>query len=809
MSTKNGFLTPEKQAAIDEPTSGTKRKRSDTDHETTDAQKDISQDRPEDSRAVSKETFEDILAILYQSEVGPSILNAPIPAGSQPQPSKKAKLAEPALSKTISEKVAESTYAHLDELEQDVVSICDAQVAEIKKPDESSTIKLKRLSEEDVAQIQDYMSLKSTVRELVVRESKLKGERPGRSRQFTKVNGVKTEQASVPTHPAPEAGRTVLSLYGNAQGPKQLFSSLQDDAATDLSLEELGLPTMLTATKLLPLPQDEPIKTKTRTFADAFPPPTSLPELQPPPKQPKPSSRNPPITFMSTEKRIPRSVAKKMAYPYQPLNVGHWIRYGNAPRKRERSSDKSRDRPGSIVEKERPQDLTPSVPREEDLFASAYSSFAPSYDHSRAVISANSRNLVWWQRGGKRKLDSIFALQQPDDEMEVDATDDEDPVKLNAAYEKKMFEEVIENYDDSLADVPDAESERLPAEMEAQELLLEINDLLQTLASQQRIRNSTIASHARTPSISSPSPMRSAVTGTPSEPAPEEVETYRALKERLAEVIARLPPYTVAKMDGQQIEDLRVSTTILLENKNVRGVLEEDQLTRLTKATQAAAANAATRTSSNAGYNQFARTSSISGSRQAVTPQSYQGNRLPTNYARPSSNLASATPSAQTNRQSYSQAGAQTAPVSRHQQLQPNSYSQSGQQYYQRQNYGQQLNQGSPQPPAQRWPNQYGNTQATYQNNTQFRNSMSYGQNTYNSQSQQGQGYQGQTYNQQRPSSNGRSTPVSNIAPAPPRVSSPMKPLQSADMVARPSSATPQPQQAPQAQMNGVQTNGA
>ncbi|KAG8624249.1 hypothetical protein KVT40_007316 [Elsinoe batatas] len=808
MSTQNGSLTPNKQAEIDEPTSGTKRKRSDTDHEATDAQKDISQDGHESARAIGKETFEDILAILYQSEVGPSILNAPIPADSQSQPSKKAKLADPASSKTISEKVAESTYAHLDDLELDVVSICDAQVTEIKKPDDGSTSKFKRLSEEDVAQIQDYMSLKSTVRELVARETKLAGERQGSGRHSIKVNGIKTEQASVPAHLVPEAGRTVLSLYGNAQGPKQLFSSLQDDAATDLSLEELGLPTMLTATKLLPLPQDELIKTKTRTFADAFPPPTSLPELQPPPKQPKPSSKNPTITFMSTEKRISRSVARKMAYPYQPLNVGHWIRYGNPPRKRERSSDKTRDRSGSVVEKERPQDLTPPVPREEDLFASAYSSFAPSYDHSRAVISADSRNLVWWQKGGKRKLDSIFALQQPDDEMEVDAADNEDPVKLNAAYEKKMFEDVVENFDDSLADVADVEPEKLPAELEAQEVLLEINDLLQTLASHQRIRNSTVASHARTPSISSPSPMRSAVTGTPSEPAPEEVETYRALKERLAEVIARLPPYTVAKMDGQRIEDLRVSTTILLENKNVRGVLEEDQLTRLTKATQAAAASAATRTSSSAGYNQFARTSSISGSRQALTPQSYQGNRLPTNYARPSSNLASATPSAQTNRQSYSQAGAQTAPISRHQQLQP-IHSQSGQQYYQRQNYGQQLNQGSPQPPAQRWPNQYGSTQATYQNNTQFRNSMAYGQNAYNSQSQQGQSYQGQAYTQQRPSSNGRSTPVSSIAPAPPRVNSPMKPLLSADMAARPSSATPQPQQAPQAQMNGAQTNGS
>ncbi|KAF4548618.1 Hypothetical protein D9617_26g078300 [Elsinoe fawcettii] len=807
MSAQNGSLTPNKQQFDDEPSSGTKRKRSDTEEESIKALKTAPQDNQVSSQKVGKETFDDIVAILYQSEVGPSILNSPIPPTSHSQSAKKVKLSEPSTVQTISEKVAESSYADLKELEVDVASICDAQIADIKRPEDGATAKFKRLSEDDVAQMQDYMSLKSTVKDLVAQESRTRPNLTAKDYDAVKTNGIKAEETQQHTSLMPSAGRTVLSLYGNAQGPKQLFSSLQDDAATDLSLEELGLPNMLTATKLLPLPQDD-AKSKARTFSDVFPPPSSLPDLQPPPKQPKMSSRNPTISFAPIEKPISRSAAKKMTYPYQPLSLGHWIRYGNPPRRKERQSEKQRDRSGSIVERERPQDIAPAPPREEDLFASAYSSFAPSYDNSRAVLGADARNLVWWQRCGKRKLDAIFALEQPEDEMEVDTLDDEDPVKLSAAHEKKIFEEVVEKFDPSLVDLPDVEPEKSPAELEAQELLIEINDLLQTLASYQRIRNSTIASHARTPSISSPSPMRSTLAGTPTEPAPEEVETYRALKERLAELVARLPPYTVAKMDGQQIEDLRVSTTILLENKSVRGVLEEDQITRLTKATQAAVASAsAANRASNTGYNQYNRSTSLSGGRQALTPQAYTSNRAPSSYGRSSSNIPAATPTGQTNRHSYSNLGAQTAPVNRNQQLQGSSYGQTGQQHYQRQIYGQQLNQGSPQPPTQRWPNQYGNTQATYQNQTQFRNTVAYGQNAYGPQ-QQGQSYTQQGYQQQRPSSNGRSTPVSNIAPAPPRVSSPMKPLQSADM-ARPNSATPQPQQAPQAQMNGVQTNGS
>ncbi|TKX25022.1 hypothetical protein C1H76_2732 [Elsinoe australis] len=808
MSAQNRSLTPPKQSPDEQPSSSTKRKRSDAQDDVATASKLPSLDNSVSTKVVDKEVFEDVLAILYQSEAGPAVLNSSVSSPADAQPAKKTKLSEPAESKTVSEKVADGRYTSLEELERDVIRICEDQISEIKRPDENSTSRFKRLTEDNVAQIQDYMSFETTVRDLVARESKARKRQVKQEEDTIKVNGVKSELGLNKGSLALRAGRTVLSLYGHALTPKQLFSSLQDEASTDLPLEELGLPTMLTATRLLPLPEDDSSKSKSRTFGEVFAPPSSLPQLQPPPKQSKSASgRNPSIGFLSPD-RPPPKATKKLSYPYQPLSVGGWVRYGTQPRVKTKTSERPRDRSGSMVEKERPEGFTVPPQREEDLFVSAYSSFAPTYDNARAIIPADSKNLIWWQRGGRRKLQSIFASEEQNDEMDVDGVEDDETTAMAAAHEKAIFEEVVQNFDEKTMDAADSEDQRTPAELEAQELLAEINELLQALASYQRIRSSHIPSHSRTPSISSPSPVRSTLIGTPTEPSPDEVDTYRALKERLAELIARLPPYTVSKMDGQQIEDLRVNTTILLENKNIRGVLEEDQLTRLAKATAAAAASNASvnRASSNTGYGQYGRTSSLTGNRPALTPQPYQGGRTSMNYGRTTSNLAAATPSAQTNRNSYTQLGAQTAPVNRTQ-LQP-SYGQSNNGQYYRQPYSQQLSQsqasqGSPQPAAQRWGNQYSNSQSQYQGGTtQFRNTTAYNHNSFGQQPSYGQ------QSMQRPGSNGRSTPVSNIAPAPPRVNSPMRPIQSTE-VPRPSSATPQPSGAPQAQMNGVQMNGS
>ena len=76
---------------------------------------------------------------------------------------------------------------------------------------------------------------------------------------------------------------TVLTLFGNAPTPKQLFSSMQNapragsDMQTELPIEEMSLPNGLTATKIMSLPADESVKAP--TFDDAFPPPYNLPAL--------------------------------------------------------------------------------------------------------------------------------------------------------------------------------------------------------------------------------------------------------------------------------------------------------------------------------------------------------------------------------------------------------------------------------------------------------------------------------------------------------------------------------------------------
>lgn len=118
------------------------------------------------------------------------------------------------------------------------------------------------------------------------------------------------------------------------------------------------------------------------------------------------------------------------------------------------------------------------------------------------------------------------------------------------------------------------------------QVLREISELLETLASHQRIRNTSLSSSnsvARTPI--SPAPILASRIGKPDEPAEDEISTYHSLRRELVYLILKLPPYAVAKLDGDQLADLGVSKLIPFETKDVKGTLEEDHVARLAKYT--------------------------------------------------------------------------------------------------------------------------------------------------------------------------------------------------------------------------------
>ncbi|KAL8684884.1 MAG: hypothetical protein Q9224_006084, partial [Gallowayella concinna] len=117
---------------------------------------------------------------------------------------------------------------------------------------------------------------------------------------------------------------------------------------------------------------------------------------------------------------------------------------------------------------------------------------------------------------------------------------------------------------------PDATSKGM------EEMLNDISELLETLNSYQDVRNLSLANNART--TTGQNPQLTAMTGTPTSPSAEELEIYNILQSQLSIMVSSLPPYALAKLDGQKLGKLNINTKIPAEMKNYQGSLEEDEI---------------------------------------------------------------------------------------------------------------------------------------------------------------------------------------------------------------------------------------
>lgn len=399
---------------------------------------------------------------------------------------------------------------------------------------------------------------------------------------------------------SPES-RTVLTLFGSAQGPKQLFSSLQQPrsvtpldgaSALDLSvkitlpLRESTLPNIISTTEVFPLPDDVDEKRKANaTIGKVFKAPAHLPQLSPP-KLAKPlTTKGNVVTFAPPE--LPKPSRKgSHSYATQNLATSNWLGYGGADMPKDPTSPnekkKSRQRALSMGEAQQPPPESTLVAvkqaKEDALFRSAYSSFAPSRDDTTAVVPEETKNMVWWQKVGEKRFHEVFPI---------------DPELLGLGESDSVVDDIDENEEEAFKEAVDTfepTEERLFADTEAntvldkdtEEVLHEISELLETLASHQRIRNSSLATNPRTPVIQNSS--LASLAGSPSTPSSDEIDVYQMLKSQLTLMVSQLPPYAVAKLNGDQLDELNISRTLIVENKATRGVLEDDQSSRLAKA---------------------------------------------------------------------------------------------------------------------------------------------------------------------------------------------------------------------------------
>ena len=673
---------------------------------------------------------------------------------------------------TIASRIEAGLYSSLAQLQQDVAHVC-ASIVEPIKAKERQRVGA-RLPPDDIKTIQHVTTFQHQARGLLTRESN-RDDTPK-----SKVNGVKSEPASDDKSVIDHQARTILTLFGNAPTPRQLFSSFQhpsnDTAASlktdraDISLEELGLPNMLNATKVMPLDPVAALGTRPRepTFATVFPASSTLPQLNPP--KAKSNTRSASIHWLAGDSLLPKP-SRKNAYTTQPLNVGSWIDYGGRDADRESSGAIKRRRRESVVSTAPSakafEDMTPAeiVAQEEALFKAAYSSFAPTVDNSKAIISDDIRSRVWWHKLGQRRFDKRFLLDPALDSSfppaingdETAIEDDEEPesqVTLGGTDELKEFQDAVDNFDEEAFKAEHLVTTIKDDTYSVDETLLEISHLLETLSSYQRIRNSYLApTPSRNPT--SPAPALAASLGTPTGPTKDELSTYKALRAQLARLISSLPPYAVAKLDGEQLEDLAVSKTIIIKGNEFKGSMEEDQLTRMIRSTTALQAAAGPASvvrpsteykSTSSSYGRATSSSMAQPPRSAHAPNpSYYGGgaRTPaTNYIRSTAPQNYATPSATAQRPSYGQSQGYQNTANR----QP-SYSQgqsqgqsqvNGQQQGYRASYGYGNTQGAqatPQPPPVQTPGTYSTQQTGYRNSTAFNQNTALGTPSYPSQS--------------------------------------------------------------------------
>ncbi|EWY86408.1 hypothetical protein FOYG_10954 [Fusarium oxysporum NRRL 32931] len=553
-----------------QPVAPGKRKRETEEMEDRDEDNASEEQKPAITNGEPKKDQRDVIKsfveVLSSYDIGPSILKRPLPESSDDeQDEHRAKRQKSTDLTTISEKAAANAYEDLDQVANDLVSALQAALKDIKtKPADDEK---QATNEELRAQISDF---KEKALQLLRRE---------KAYPKTSADPLAVE-AKLP--PSPQKGELVLSLVAYAPQERRLFSSLP--ISDEPKLRDMPLPQGMSLTHVMPTTPHE----RTQTLGDLFSSPKNLPPLQPP-KQPKTQAKGNVLDFYRPE-LTDTSKFRNASYFTTKLTAGCYLDYSNATPSSQ-TITKQRERAQSLAGK-RPSTTELELHEMESLFRGAFSSFAPCKDDSGAVVPSSVAGRMWWQRSGHRSFQNMIEV-----EYYGGADSDEKAEKDEAMdIDEKAIQEAIDSWDESVVD-PSLEealgTKRADEEKEVDEILEEVSDMIETLSSYQRIRNLNLPNSQNR---SSSDPVNGDMLATPG-PTPSEGEqaTYEMLKAQLALIIKTLPPYAVAKLNGDQLEDLLISTKVQVQTDKYKGVMEEDEAgvqARLRAQQQAAQANA-------------------------------------------------------------------------------------------------------------------------------------------------------------------------------------------------------------------------
>ena len=524
------------------------------------------------------------LILSNRQDTTPSTFDRPISTSIQEShDAKRTKLSEPSEKTTIATLITSNAYTSIEELIKDVDCATSSITEEIQEKINSDRGSSYQTVHPKLSQVR---ALKNELDKLVSREIV----RRPQTIRFSK--DVKSESLDEQDAKAnfDSSGNNVLTLLGNMGSGRtgQLFTSLRKPTTSDGPLNEAALPNGITATKIIPIHSinNAEDKNPVPTLGERFPPPSGLLPLPLPKQSRHTATRSSSVNWYNpSEGEAKSKSSRRDGYTSQPLPTGQWLTYNAVPLSTQivspESKRKQRDRALSFGE---PQTsisqeamLAHDQAKEDALFRSVYSSFAPDCDDSGAIVAEQQKNRFWWSKYGEQRYHEILGMRdaeiyeaQTNGIEEDDGIDDEE---IQAAIKTWEPEETSQEMTSSKI----VSLEAPETSKEADAVLTEISDLLETLESHQRVRNLTLTANART--MGGQNPQSTALTGTPTSPSSAEVDVYEVLKAQLTLIVSTLPPYLVSKLDSDKLGALNISTRIRVESKNQKGTMESDDST--------------------------------------------------------------------------------------------------------------------------------------------------------------------------------------------------------------------------------------
>ncbi|KAI1385826.1 uncharacterized protein F4822DRAFT_355570 [Hypoxylon trugodes] len=540
---------------------------------------------PFPSTKVDQPTIRNYYEVLQRFDSTPSVLKRPMLESdgdlNEPQAKRKKPDDGPSLF-SIADKVAQERYEDLESIIGDIKTSITDHLAELRDTQPGQDT---RANDEAIAKIIDF---KKKAYNLFRREMAYPNNKsvPEALRQLDSISDLQSNAS----------GNMVLTVMSEAMRGKAMYSSLQrtipGPGSTEMAirpLRESGLPPGVKTARAIPysFPSAVEKDKKAKTLGELFPAPRGLPSLQPP-KAPKSVTKGTQVTWHRPE-LTEKSKYRAGSYFSQNISTGRWLDYSNAAppsqimtKQRERALSLAGNKPSS-------SDLEMS--EMEALFRGAFSSFAPSKDDSAAMISSGLiSHTMWWQNVGSRSLDRLMETEAPKEDAPAD-TDMADAAVVEEVDED-LIKDALDNWDESMVD-PSLEQVCCPKKSDEQkdtdDILQDVSDMIQTLISYQKNRNLTLpTASSQNRFAADPAHSDMLTNGTPVQPSEEETATYQALKAQLALVVKMLPPYVVARLNSDKLDELNISTKIEVRTDEYQGLMEEDEAAVRAKAVQAA-----------------------------------------------------------------------------------------------------------------------------------------------------------------------------------------------------------------------------